>query len=347
MRHFFKVLPAWHAPAKLRAPERLFRFGTGWLQSVTALLLAQALSAAQACPSAAGAPLQALLPGIAVRHEHWLLHAKDSRPHWASSVVLWQGRRAVVLDPGATRCSGLQLQRAMDRLAGRRLKVDLVINSHAHAEQVLANSAWSAPVAALMGTQAAMQQRCPDCLASLTQDLGTQALRGTRIVQPGQVLRSGQVLQAGGRQWQVLDMPLAHTQNDLLLWSSADGVLLAGGLLDGQRLVLAQGRVTGWLQALERMAALQPRWLIGQHLVAGPGEAQAAIERQRQALCELVRRSWQGLEQWQTEAQALADLPREGTAADQRLAGFNLARAWREMEVLWLGQEPMPQACAA
>ncbi len=297
-------------------------------------------------PNAAASPLMTVLPGIAVRHRHWPSLAEGSRPHWASSVVLWQGRQAVVLDPGATHCSGLELQRAINHLAGQPLQVDLLINSHAHAEQVLANHAWRAPVAALAGTQAAMQQHCADCLAALTQDLGEAALRGTRIKLPEQVLQHGQRLQAGGRLWQVLEMPMAHTQSDLLLWSADDGVLLAGGLMDGHRLVLAQGRVVGWLQALAHMEALQPRWLIGQHLVAGPGQVQAAIDQQRQALCELVRRSWQGLERWQTEAEVLAQLPSQGGAADPLLARFNLGRAWREMEVLWLGQEPMPQACA-
>jgi glyoxylase-like metal-dependent hydrolase (beta-lactamase superfamily II) len=341
-------------------------FGTGWLVAVTAWLgctLPAVVLAMNSVPvpgtpspcsvtgdaypaSAAHAPLHTVLPGIAVRHPHWPSLDTNSRPHWVSSVVLWQGHQAVVLDPGATHCSGLELQSAMLRLAGQPLQVSLLINSHAHAEQVLANHAWQAPVAALAGTQMAMQQRCADCLAALTQDLGEPALRGTRIKLPEQVLEHGQLVQAGGRHWQVLEMPMAHTQSDLLLWSADDAVLLAGGLIDGHRLVLAQGRVVGWLQALAHMEALQPRWLIGQHLVAGPGQVQAAIGQQREALCDLVRRSWQGLESWQTEAEVLAQAPTQGSAADRLLARFNLGRAWREMEALWLGQEAMPQACA-
>lgn len=366
MPPFFRPTPASPAIEQRWAWCKLFRFGTSSLQAVTAWLgfalpavvlamnadpvpgLESPCSVAVGADSAwaANGPLHTVLPGIAVRHQHWPSLLESSRPHWASSVVLWQGQQAVVLDPGATHCSGLQMQRAMNHLAGQPLQVDLLINSHAHAEQVLANNAWRAPVAALAGTQAAMQQRCTDCLAALTQDLGEAALRGTRIRLPEQVLQHGQLLQAGGRRWQVLEMPMAHTQSDLLLWSADDGVLLAGGLIDGHRLVLAQGRVVGWLQALAHMEALQPRWLIGQHLVAGPGQVQAAIGRQRQALCDLVRRSWQGLERWQTEAEVLAQVQSQGAAADPLLERFNLGRAWREMEVLWLGQEPMPKACA-
>jgi hypothetical protein len=110
---------------------------------------------------------------------------------------------------------------------------------------------------------------------------------------------------------------------------------------------LAQGRITGWLQALDRIEALQPRWLIGQHLVAGPGHAQAAIQRQRQALCALVRLSWQGLERSMTEAEVLAQLPTAGEPSARSLQAANLQRAWREMEAIWLGQETLPAACAS
>lgn len=329
----------------VRTSAQLLRCGTQAIQLVTLLLLAGLSPALHAACSAEGQALRTVLPGIAVRHGRWPSLEPDRPPRQATSVVLWQGTQAVVLDPGATACSGLQLQRAMDRLAGRRLQVQLVVNSHAHAEQVLANSAWRAPVAALAGSAAVMRQRCPGCMASLTQDLGAPALRGTRIVWPGRELQQGHVLKAGGRIWQVLEVPMAHTPSDLLLWSQADGVLLVGGLLDGQHLVLAQGRVSGWLKALSRIEALEPRWLIAQHLVAGPGEVAQALARQREALCSLVRRSWQGLERWQTEAEVLAALAPQGTVAEQQLARANLGRAWREMEALWLGQEPMPAEC--
>lgn len=336
--------PSTPGSCKPTAPG-LFRFGTVWRQAVTGLLLAMAQTWALALCGSPDAPLEAVMPGVAVRHGGWPTENPEGRPHWASSVVLWRGRHAVVLDPGPSHCSGRQLQDALDRLAGGPVQVDLVINTHAHAEQVLANSAWPAPVAALAGTQAAMRQRCRDCLAAITQDLGEAAMAGSRIVLPERLLEPGAWLELAGRRWQVLHMSMAHTESDLVLWSPAEGVLLAGGLLDGRHLVLAQGRITGWLQALAHLEALRPRWLIGQHLVAGPGEVAHALQRQRQALCALVRLSWEGLEGWQTEAQVLAQLPPTSDETERRLQAFNLQRAWREMEGLWLGHEAMPAAC--
>lgn len=56
---------------------------------------------------------------------------------------------------------------------------------------------------------------------------------------------------------------------------------------------------------------------------------------------------WQGQQaEVLAEAEVLAHGPKQGHVADRLLTRFNLGRAWREMEVLWLGQEAMPQACA-
>jgi glyoxylase-like metal-dependent hydrolase (beta-lactamase superfamily II) len=164
-------------------------------------------------------------------------------------------------------------------------------------------------------------------------------------VLPTQVLQAGDTLSAGGRTWQVLELPSAHTESDLALWSAAEGVLIAGGLLDGHGLVLAQGSVVGWLDALDRLQALQPQWLIGQYLVRDAAQVPTAFAAQREALCRLVRWSWQGLDAGWSEAEALNRLPVQGTPNAQRQQRFNLLRAWREMEALWLTQAPMPAAC--
>lgn len=312
--------------------------------AVTLLVLTLCGQVQAQCP-AGDAALRPLMPGLAVRDGLWPSANLDGVNHWASTVVLWQANRVTVLDPGPTRCAGEQLQRALEAKGHGR--VERLINSHAHAEQVLANVRWSAPVAATATTQSAMHKRCPDCLAALRRDLGPRALRGTRIVLPTQVLHDGDVLQAGGRAWQVMDMPMAHTESDLVLWSASDRVVLVGGLVDGHQLVLAQGRVEGWLQALQRISALKADWLVGQHRVAqGAHEVAQALAQQQAALCHLVRHSWQGLEQGLTEAESLARLAPEGGAAAQRQQRFNLLRAWREMEARWLTHEPMPSACA-
>jgi glyoxylase-like metal-dependent hydrolase (beta-lactamase superfamily II) len=338
---FFRGFP-------LRRPCSLFRSGTVLRRLVTVALLGW-LGTVQATSCGDGAKaLLSVLPGLSVVHGRWPALDPLTPDHVVTTVLLVQGREVTVLDPGPSQAQGLWLQRSLRCGPGQR--VVRLINSHAHAEQTLANAAFAAPVAATALTAAAMRGRCPDCLASMRADLGAAALRGTRIRLPTQVLHDGQTMQMGGRAWQVLEMRHAHTESDLVLWNADEQIALAGPLVDGARLVLAQGSLQGWLDALDRLSTLKPRWLIGQHIVAQGDEVPTALAHQRQAICQWVRRAWQGLEQGWTEAEALqhwlASAERVGTEADQRLQRFNLLRAWREMEERWLSLQTMPQACS-
>lgn len=191
-------------------------------------------------------------------------------------------------------------------------------------------------------------------------------MQGTRIVWPQIVLHEGQWLQIGERAWRVQEMRQAHTENDLVLWSPPQGmsvkaqlqggVVLAGGLVDGRWPVLAQGSVLGWLAALDRLKTMQPDWLIGQHLVAGPQQVQPALQRQFNYLCRILGHAWSRLELGQSEAEGVQDLvpPLDWPTPDagqmqawrqQHL--FNQRRAWREAEQLWLDQQAWPRACGS
>ncbi len=313
--------------------------------------------------------LQTVLPGVAVVHGHWPAikgaPAATAWPdHLATTVVLGLGREVTVIDPGPTQRVGLALKNTL--WCKQRARVAGLINSHAHAEQVLADSAFRVPVKALAGTAQAMQKRCPQCLASLRQDLGARALQGTRIVLPHQTLQDGQTLQMGGRLWQVHEMTQAHTESDLVLWSPgradaegghpSEGVVLVGGLVDGRWPVLAQGSVLGWVQALDRLQAMQPQWLIGQHVVAGPPQVFALLQRQRSYLCGLLSHAWQKLEEGQSEAEAVQGLavPAQWPSPSAKQAQtwrqqhlFNQLRAWREAEQMWLTHQAWPAQCGS
>jgi glyoxylase-like metal-dependent hydrolase (beta-lactamase superfamily II) len=322
------------------------------------LLVAWAWSAAPYaadCDARDRLAFQPVLPGVSVVHGLWPSVHAGRAAHAATTVVLGEGAEVTVVDPGPTRQAGLALQRALKCL--RQARVVALVNTHAHAEQVLANSAFRVSVAATAGTASAMQLRCPDCLAAMTSDLGAKALKGTRIVWPDRTLTAGDLVQAGGRAWQVLEMRDAHTESDLVLWSETDRLALVGGLVDGGRLpVLAQGRVLGWLQALDALQTLQPQWLVGQHLVSGPAQVQAALQMQREYLCGLVHYAWRGLDSGWSEAEAMKslELPERwvtSSAAEDEARRqqhqFNQLRAWREMEQGWMDQMPRPASCGS
>ncbi|MBP8149645.1 MAG: hypothetical protein KAY21_08010, partial [Limnohabitans sp.] len=260
-------------------------------------------ASAQAAPPACTLqqiPLESVLPGIRVVHGDWPAKAGHGRA--ATTVVLGQGQQVTVVDPGPTRQVGRALQ---STLQCQHSRVTGLINTHAHAEQVLANSAFAVPVASTQGTAQAMAKRCPDCKAAMVAELGARALQGTRIVLPQQGLQDGQILELGGRRWQVLDMPHAHTESDLVLWSPPEKIAIVGGLVDGRWPVLAQGSVLGWLRALSQFQTLSPDWLVGQHVVRGPGQVKPVVERQQRYLCGLVEHAWRSLEQGLSEAEGV------------------------------------------
>lgn len=265
--------------------------------------------------------------------------------HVATTTVLVQPRagepgHATVIDPGPSLRHGQRLDQAVRCQLNAR--VVRLVNTHAHAENVLANAAWADPVTgtpripvlSTARTQAQMADRCPDCLEHLIHTAGADALQGTRIVLPHHLIARGERVRWTTRHWWIGEVHNAHSQSDLTLWQPEQRVLVAGGLVYTQRIPeLAQGSLVGWIGALERLAALAPRRVIGQQ-PSGP----EAITTTRTYLCDLALTVWTAMDQGlsASEADTLA-LPRyTGWAGYAERQGFNAQRAWRELEPVWM-----------
>jgi glyoxylase-like metal-dependent hydrolase (beta-lactamase superfamily II) len=305
------------------------------------------------CARSAPVPWRAVVPGVWT----WLPRqisesAPGNQGHVLPITVVVEGGEALVIDPGPNFAHG---QRVRDSLAchfGARPRG--VVNTHAHAVNVLGNAAFAdlqasgqLQIMASAGTRDAMLQRCPQCLQSLTQQLGAAAMRHTRIVLPDRVLLAGEVLAVGRLRLQVLLADNAHTESDLLLWMPAQRLLLAGGLVYDQRLPeLAQGSVKGWLAALQDMTALQPRMVLGSGLsVAADGHsvppALVATQHYLQGLrTRLLAAMDQGLHG--SETQSLAWPEHTHWVDFETRQTFNVQRAWRELEVEWMNEAAPP-----
>lgn len=266
--------------------------------------------------------------------------------HVLPTTVLVHGRQALLIDPGPSQAHGLRVRRSLACRFGAQVR--LIVNTHAHAENVLANSAWADDVSAARvqilasaATRAGMAQRCPDCLASLTRKVGPGAMAGTRIVLPTRTLREGSVLRLGPYRLRVMRVEQGHTEGDLVLWDASRRLLWAGGLVYGQRLPeLAQGRLQAWLDALDRLADLRPRVVIGNTLSATPDVAALppALVSTRAYLADLRRTVLQAMDAGMAahEAADLAQPSYAGWAGYTERQGFNAQRAWRELEPEWM-----------
>lgn len=299
------------------------------------------------CSAANAVPWQAVVPGVWV----WQPDAQAdvsaaNAGHVVPTSVVVSGADALVIDPGPSHRHGLRVR---DSLACRfGAQVRQVVNTHAHAENVLANSAFAdllerdgLEILATEGTRSAMQQRCPACLASLGERVGERAMAGTRIVWPSRVLRAGEVVRVGPHRLRVLPPAPGHTESDLVLWDEASRVVWAGGLVYNQRLPeLAQGGVDAWLLALDRIAALQPRHAIG-HAVSSSrkdGELPPAMVATRAYLTELRALVLKAMDEGRHAGEGgVITMPAYAAWAGYgERQGFNVQRAWRELEPVWM-----------
>ncbi|MEZ5705542.1 MAG: MBL fold metallo-hydrolase [Burkholderiaceae bacterium] len=260
------------------------------------------------------------------------------------------GGEAAVIDPGPSRLVG---ERVRESVACRfRARVRWVVNTHAHAENVLGNSAWAGldavarpPVVSGAATQAAMGQRCPACLASLTARVGGAAMAGTGIVLPDRVLRAGDVLPVGRMRLVVQPFERGHSEGDLVLWNPAHRVVWVGGLVYSRRVPeLAQGRLDDWLVALDHLEALAPAHVVSAAVSSREraGDLPEALSETRAYLMALRQGVLQAMDEGhQPQEAGLVPLPAFSSWAGyaQRHA-FNVQRAWRELEPVWMDRAP-------
>lgn len=350
-----------------------------WSRRVAALVLAVAPSfiaspvqgqplhdapkhSARGCGRHAAVPWQAVAPGVWA----WLPPAPEPASprnggHTQAISVLVDRGEAMVVDPGPSLQHGQRVRESLACRFGARVR--WVVNTHAHAENVLGNAAFADPqaqgrlrIVATAGTLSAMQRRCTSCLASIKATVGAAALRGTRITLPTHVLAPGDVLQVGDLRVEVRVAPDAHTESDLLLWLPARRVLWAGGLVSDARVPeLAQGSVGGWLDALEGIARLQP----APEVVIGTGVSHATGGQPAPAVA--ATRSY--LAQLRLQLRAALDAGLHGTEPEVAAAmdpgrwvgfkaqhAFNVQRAWREVEAQWMSESgaaaPQPGGAA-
>ena len=286
-------------------------------------------------------PWRALAPGL------WVWDGANreidaaNAGHVAPTAVLVAGDRALLIDPGPSAQHAARVRESLRCRFGA--VVSDIVNTHAHAENVMGNAAFAEDIAAgrvrvwaSAATRAAMQQRCPACLQSLTQRVGEAAMQGTAIVLPTHTLAEGDALTLGDARLRVMRVEQGHTEGDLVLWWPEGGVLFAGGLVvDGRLPELAQGSLEGWLAALQRLAALRPRVVVGGSVTGAEGLA--ATQRYLTTLRrEVLAAMDAGRLAGERDTVPMADWRHWAGHAERQ--GFNAQRAWRELEPVWMEQ---------
>lgn len=184
----------------------------------------------------------------------------------------------IVIDTGVSYRHGKAMIEAIRKVSA--LPVELVIITHAVQEFLFGNAAFAelhVPLLTHVESAELMRSRCDHCLSNLHKILGDEAMTGTRLVVPARTLKESTVLDVAGRQLDVLFYGWASTPGDLAVFDRESGVLFAGGLVANRRIPeLRDGKLDGWLQALDRLEQVPARAIVPGHgTVGGKPEIQA------------------------------------------------------------------------
>jgi glyoxylase-like metal-dependent hydrolase (beta-lactamase superfamily II) len=195
----------------------------------------------------------------------------------------------VVVDTGISYCHGRAMLEAIARVTSK--PVQLAIITHAVQEFLFGNAAFAErgiPLLTHAKSVDLMRSRCEHCLANLSKALGAQIMAGSRLVVPTHIVETSTTLAVAGRELQLLYFGWAATPGDLAVYDPVSGVLFAGGLVSNGRIPeLRDGKLAGWLLALDRLAEIPARWVVPGH---GPVSTPAVIAQTRTYLLALDAR---------------------------------------------------------
>lgn len=235
------------------APGALRRVALGLAGALAALVGAAA--AAQVPPPSAES-LEKLAPGVYVRRgalEDW---GASNGGRVANLGLVVGSRCAAVIDTGGTPGDGRAFRAAVERTAG--VPVCYVINTHAHPDHVLGNQAFEdagAGAPQFVGharLPAALGKRGPFYLNALRRDFrGPDA--DAKIVAPTRTVEQELELDLGGRKLRLTAWPTAHTDSDLTVLDETSGTLFLGDLLFAGHTPVVDGKLKGWLAALQQL----------------------------------------------------------------------------------------------
>jgi glyoxylase-like metal-dependent hydrolase (beta-lactamase superfamily II) len=146
------------------------------------------------------------------------------RPFPDANLLLLFGRWPALLDTGFVGHAEQTREWAEARAGGR---VEMVVNTHWHADHVGGNAALQAAgaeIAASAPDAEALARRDPGCCLAEYLDQPVAPYSVDRSLQDGQVLRLGEA------DWQVVRTP-GHTPGHLSLWAPEEGLLAVGDAL--------------------------------------------------------------------------------------------------------------------
>lgn len=232
-------------------------------------------------------PMQQIAPGVYAHHG---MHEELDEGYHGDicNIGFIVGRDSVaIIDSGGSRVVGQRLREAVRKVTA--LPIRYVINTHVHPDHIFGNAAFEQDHPAYVGHAKlgdAMERRREIYARNNSAWLGKDA-EGSTLVKPTQSVQSTLEIDLGDRLLSLTAYPVAHTNTDLTVYDANSGTLWSGDLLFIERTPSIDGDIKGWLQVMERLAALPSKRMIPGH---GPvaEDWKTALSNQRRYLQTLL-----------------------------------------------------------
>jgi quinoprotein relay system zinc metallohydrolase 2 len=243
-------------------------------------------------------PVTEIAPGVFVFQGQHQLMSEANRGAIAN-VGFIVGRKAVaVVDTGGSVAEGRGLLAAIRKVTA--LPVTYVINTHMHPDHMFGNAAFQSEKGVrFVGHHklaAALAARREQYLAANASLIGARLIADIKVVPPDLAVEKTLELDLGGRVLEVTAWPVAHTDNDVTVLDRETGTLFAGDLVFIGHLPVIDGRLTGWLAAMDELAKLPAARLVPGHgppvvpLAAALADQRRYLERLAGDLRAIIKR---------------------------------------------------------
>ncbi len=213
----------------------------------------------------APARVSEVAPGVFVRPGVHALMSEANAGGIANIGFIVGSESVAVIDSGGSLADGAALRAALRQRT--TLPIRYVINTHVHPDHILGNAAFRADAPLFVGHRrlpAAMQARGAFYLEANARLLGTAAL-GSEVIAPTLLVEGRMTLDLGGRPLILTAHATAHTDNDLTVLDVASGILWTGDLLFAEHIPVVDGSLKGWLQVMDRLAAVPAKRSVPGH----------------------------------------------------------------------------------
>jgi len=250
----------------------------------------------------------------------------------------------VVVNTGGSYRLGRELLALAERRTGR--PVIAAVITQARPEFLMGAAAFvdrGIEVVAHAAAARLIAQRCQFCLRRLQEQVGDEAMAGTRPVAPTREIVASERIAPGGRRIDLMHLGPAQTEGDIVVIDVDSGVAFAGALVTDQRLpeLDTVGHAAPWRMVLAALAARPLSTLVPGY--GSPGRPQALIAATDGYLAQLegeVQARLDAGDDLQQAARAVRLPAWRRWAQYDALHARNVQLQYLAAEAAWLAQPP-------